>query len=84
MEKRNFKPEEIKMEEREIIEVITNSDNLPIYVNDHANAEVIYYQYDGRKLVCRTSIRNPLPMVVTMERYEYKYEVDDSYEKSYN
>lgn len=57
------------MEERKI-EVITNSDNLPIYVNNHTNAEVIYYQYDGRKLVCKTSIRNLLPMVFTMEKYE--------------
>ena len=69
MEERNFKSEEIKMEERKI-EVITNSDNLPIYVNNHINAEVIYYQYDGHKLVCKTSIRNPLPMVVDLERYE--------------
>ena len=57
------------MEERKI-EVITNSDNLPIYVNNHANAEVIYYQYDGHKLVCKTSISNTLPMVIELERYE--------------
>ncbi|MGN1394249.1 MAG: hypothetical protein ACI4V7_09540 [Succinivibrionaceae bacterium] len=57
------------MEERKI-EVITTNSNLPIYVKNHANSEVIYYQYDGRKLVCKTSIRNPFPMVVDLERYE--------------